>query len=149
MLPTADAITTIYESIFDAEGLEEGIEVRTSRQQSGFVDAVAFIDYTEGELLQAPIEVSLLIAEAILAARDRPLAPEPDSATVIFTSSAVPGLGQDGYIVTIERDDRDEVEAVIISDLHEDVEIVCQPVIAHALALAIQGLDAFPSSALN
>lgn len=148
IFPDCD-VTTIYASNPDPEGLEYGFEIKTARAGSGLIESVAIIDHTEGELLEAPIEVVLLMAETIQALQARPLAPAGDSETKVFVSKDVPGLGQDDYEVVIERDPQDRLEAVVLVDLKEDVEIVCDPETAFAMASALAVLHAFPRRALN
>lgn len=142
-------VTTIYASNPDPEGLEYGFEIKTARAESGLIESVAILDHTEGELLEAPIEVVMLFAETLQALQARPLAPSGESETVVFASRDVPGLDQDDYEIVIERDAHDEVEAVILVDLKEDVEIVCDPETAFAMAAAMAALDAFPRRVLN
>ncbi|USN14071.1 hypothetical protein KABACHOK_02350 [Brevundimonas phage vB_BpoS-Kabachok] len=149
MIFTEYAVSTIYASNEDPEGLEEGFEIKTAREGSGRIDAVAIIDHAEGDILQAPIEVALLFADMVQTLLLRPLAPAPDSETVVFVSDDIPGLDQDGYIITVERDLRDRVEAIVFCDCNEDVEICCAPDVAQAMAVAIKALDAFPRSTLH
>ena len=149
MISTEYDVTTIYASNEDPEGLEYGFEVKASREASGCIESVAIIDFTEGEMMEMPIEVALLFAESLRGVQDRPLAPAPDSETVVFDSSDVQGLNQDGYQITIERDSRSAIENIVLTDLGEDVEIVCDPIIAYGMAIALEGLDAFPARRLH
>lgn len=148
ILPDYD-VTTIYASNPDPEGLEYGFEIKTARAGSGLIESVAILDHTEGELMEAPVEVVLLFAQTLQALQARPLAPAGESETVVFASRDVPGLDQDGYEIVIERGADDAVEAVILVDLKEDVEIVCDPETAYAMAAAMASLVAFPRHLVN
>ncbi|UTC29351.1 hypothetical protein BAMBUS_02690 [Brevundimonas phage vB_BpoS-Bambus] len=149
MIFTEYAVSTIYASNEDPEGFEEGFEIKTAREGSGRIDAVAIIDHAEGDILQAPIEVALLFAEAVGLLFRRPLAPAPDSETVVFMSDDIPGLDQDGYCITVERDHNDDIESIVFADFNEEVEICCSQEIASAMAGAIIRLDAFPHRTLH
>lgn len=63
----------MYESAFDPEQ-SLGWEVKVARA-SGVTDALAIIDHSEGAMVEAPLDVGLLMAQAIVSAMDMPPRP--------------------------------------------------------------------------
>lgn len=145
MIPTETDVSTIYASCDDPAAEQDGYEIKVARAPSGCVESVVILDYGEGELLELPIEVAMLFAEVLLSLQLRPLSPAPFTHTLVFQSDDVPGLEQDGFLITLLRDQRNAAEDYILTDAQEDAEILCPPAIAYAMAAAISALDAFPA----
>lgn len=142
-------VEDIFASNADPEGLEDGFMLQLARED-GVAHAYAVVDHGEGELLEMPPAVALVVADIIVKFEAEPRRAAAGARVVkLFCSDDLVELDEPGYTLEAALDVTGGARAFGIADAIGRTDVVVPAEIARSIAQAILDSRPFPIRALN